>query len=114
MWRGEPRDALLKKLKMYRLRAKVEIEARDQLGVYVESDGPSRQPAMPYADRAVTFADPRLAALGLRSIGAMAEMPANLPGAACLSSTHGWSWACRKAAISVSRKSSPWMPGWTN
>src|ERR1700759_3328375 len=28
------RDALLKKLKLYRLRAAVEIEARDQLGVF--------------------------------------------------------------------------------
>src|SRR5215475_12445047 len=28
-------EALLKKLKMYRLRSKVEIEARNQLGVYV-------------------------------------------------------------------------------
>src|ERR1041384_7882798 len=32
-------DALLKKLKMYKLRAKVEIEAREQLGVYVNLKG---------------------------------------------------------------------------
>jgi hypothetical protein len=31
-----------------------------------------------YADRAVSFADPRFTGLGLRSIGAKAEMPANL------------------------------------
>src|SRR6478609_11802989 len=33
------RDALLKKLTMYRLRSKVGIEARDQLGVYVNLTG---------------------------------------------------------------------------
>ena len=75
------RDALMKKLRMYRLRAKVEIEARDQLGVYVNLAGhPDNRPA-PYADRAVSFPDPRLPQLGVRSIGARAEMPANLPGA---------------------------------
>jgi folate-binding protein YgfZ len=74
------RDALLKKLKMYRLRAKVEIEARDQLGVFVNLQGhPANRPT-PYAARAVSFTDPRLPALGVRSIGAKAEMPANLPG----------------------------------
>jgi folate-binding protein YgfZ len=74
-------DALLKKLKMYRLRARIDLELREQLGVYVHLDGhPENRPVL-YADRAVTFADPRLAALGPRSIGAKAEMPANLPGA---------------------------------
>ena len=73
-------DALLKKLKMYKLRAKVEIEARDQLGVYVNLKGHPDNRVVPYADRAVSFADPRLAALGVRSIGARAEMPANLAG----------------------------------
>jgi len=73
-------DALLKKLKMYRLRAKIEIEARDQLGVYVNLRGHPDNRVVPYADRAVSFADPRLPALGTRSIGARAEMPANLPG----------------------------------
>ena len=65
-------DALVKKLKLYRLRAKVEIERRPQLGVYagLETEG------------LVCFADPRLVALGPRGIGAMAEMPARLPGAA--------------------------------
>jgi folate-binding protein YgfZ len=73
-------DTLLKKLKMYRLRTKVEIEAREQLGVYVDLQGHPDNRVVPYADRAVSFADPRLAALGIRSIGARAEMPANLPG----------------------------------
>ena len=73
-------DALIKKLKMYKLRAKVEIEARDPLGVYVSLKGHPDNRFVPYADRAVSFADPRLAALGTRSIGACAEMPANLPG----------------------------------
>ena len=64
MWRRDAADALLKKLKMYRLRAKVEIEARDQLGVYVNLAGhPDNRPT-PYADRAVTFTDPRLAGAG--------------------------------------------------
>jgi folate-binding protein YgfZ len=76
----DSRDALLRKLKMYKLRAKVEIEARDQLGVYVNLRGHPENRVVPYADRAVSFADPRLAALGVRSIGARAEMPANLPG----------------------------------
>lgn len=77
----ESRDALLKKLKLYRLRAKVEIEPREQLGVYIDLKGhPGNRPA-PYADRAVTFADPRLPALGHRSIGSHAEMPGNLQGA---------------------------------
>lgn len=64
------RDALLKRLKMYRLRAKLEIEARDQLAVLVGLEG---RPAA----RGITFADPRLAGLGHRSIGARAEMPAS-------------------------------------
>lgn len=73
-------DALLKKLKMYRLRAPLEIEARPQLGVYVDLQGHPDNRAASYADRAVTFADPRVAALGMRSIGARAEMPGNLQG----------------------------------
>jgi tRNA-modifying protein YgfZ len=76
----DARDALLKKLKMYRLRSKVEIEARDQLGVYVNLTGHPDNRALSYADRAVSFADPRFTGLGMRSIGAIAEMPANLSG----------------------------------
>ena len=68
-------ESLAKKLKLYRLRAKVEIELRPQLGVYAGLVPP-----------AIYFTDPRLAALGPRSIGATAEMPAGLPGA---SAYHG-------------------------
>jgi folate-binding protein YgfZ len=74
-------DALLKKLRMYKLRSKVEIERRPQLGVYVSLKGhPDNRPT-PYVNRAVSFTDPRLSQLGVRSIGAKAEMPDNLPGA---------------------------------
>ena len=77
----DTRDALLRKLKLYRLRARVEIEARDQLGVFVNLAGhPDNRPT-PYVERAVSFTDPRLPQLGIRSIGARAEMPAHLPGA---------------------------------
>ena len=64
-------EPLLKKLKLYRLRAKVEIEARPHLAVYA---GLSHLPGRAMV-RAVTYPDPRLAALGPRSIGAVAEMP---------------------------------------
>jgi hypothetical protein len=73
-------DTLLKKLRMYRLRARLEIEQRPQLGVYVNLGGHPDHRRTPYADRAVSFPDPRLAELGVRSIGAHAEMPANLSG----------------------------------
>jgi folate-binding protein YgfZ len=69
---AEAVEGLLKKLKLYRLRAKVEIEPRPQLGVYV---------GLALSD-AIAFADPRLAALGPRAIAARAEMPAGLSGAA--------------------------------
>ena len=75
------RDALLKKLKMYRLRAAVEIEAREQLGVFWNLVGHPGNRPLPYAERAVTFDDPRIAGLGRRSLGAKAEMPGNLVGA---------------------------------
>lgn len=68
-------EALIKKLKQYRLRARIEIALRPQLSVYAGLTG---RPA----ERAITFADPRLAALGPRSIGALAEMPSDLPGPA--------------------------------
>jgi len=73
-------EALLKKLKMYKLRARVEIELRPQLGVYVGLKGHPDNRPVGYAERAISFHDPRLAQLGVRSIGALAEMPANLPG----------------------------------
>jgi folate-binding protein YgfZ len=78
----ESQEALLKKLQLYRLRAKVEIEPRDQLGVYLDLRGhPDNRPTS-YADRAVSFRDPRLAVLGTRSIGARAEMPVELSSSA--------------------------------
>jgi folate-binding protein YgfZ len=66
-------EALFKKLRLYKLRAKVELEMRSQLGVY----GGLRAEA---AARAITFADPRHAALPARSIGALADMPKALAG----------------------------------
>jgi len=68
-------EALLKKLRLYKLRARIEIEARGQLGVYAALGHKA-------AERAVSFADPRIAALPARSIGARAEMPPGLPGPA--------------------------------
>ncbi len=63
------REALMKRLSTYRLRAKVQIAARDDLAVVAAWDGD-----------ADGFADPRLAALGTRAIVAKAEAP--VPGAA--------------------------------
>jgi folate-binding protein YgfZ len=68
-------EALVKRLTLYRLRAPVGIALRSQLGVFA---GLSGRPA----ERAISFPDPRLAALGLRSIGAVAEMPDFLQGPA--------------------------------
>ena len=68
-------EALVKRLTMYRLRAKIGIAIRPQLAVFA---GLSGRPA----ERAVTFADPRLAVLGPRSIGAAGEMPDYLDGPA--------------------------------
>src|SRR5579883_1018541 len=46
-------EPLLKKLKIYRLRAKVEIEARPQLGVFWNLKGhPDNRPT-PYSERAI-------------------------------------------------------------
>jgi folate-binding protein YgfZ len=69
------RDALAKRLSMYRLRAKATIEPRDQLEVLAEWDGDR-------AKYAITFEDPRLPALGRRAIGAAGEMPAAVLDAA--------------------------------
>ena len=69
---ADAREALLKKLKLYRLRAKVEIAARDELGVYAGLTGDAVR-------RAVSFPDPRHDGLPARSIGAVAEMPGDLP-----------------------------------
>ncbi|MCX7281188.1 MAG: hypothetical protein NTX21_06480, partial [Alphaproteobacteria bacterium] len=57
-----------------------DVELREPLGVYLNLAGhPDNWPTH-YAERAITFTDPRLATLGRRSIGARAEMPANLAG----------------------------------
>ena len=77
---GKSRDSLLKKLRTYRLRSKVEIEERPQLGVYLDLEGHPENRPLRYLDRAISFVDPRLAALGVRSIGSKAEMPDNLAG----------------------------------
>src|ERR1700744_3029101 len=53
-------EALAKRLTLYKLRAKIGIALRPQLAVYA---GLSGRPA----ERAVSFPDPRLPALGLRS-----------------------------------------------
>jgi len=68
------RDALIKRLSMYKLRAKVQIEAREQLAVFAGLTGhPS--------ERGITFEDPRVPALGRRTIGARAEMPDTIANA---------------------------------
>ncbi len=71
----DARAALVKRLSMYKLRAKVQIEAREQLMVLAGLDGRA-------AGRGITFQDPRLLALGHRTIGARAEMPQTVPSAA--------------------------------
>ena len=54
------RDALIKRLSMYRLRSNVDIAPRDDLAVFASWDGS----ALP----GVSFEDPRLPALGRRAI----------------------------------------------
>src|ERR1051325_6733767 len=55
------REALLKRLTMYRLRAKIEIAPRDDLCVLAAWDGPEDLPGL-------VFDDSRLPALGRRAI----------------------------------------------
>ena len=62
--------AIAKRLGFYKLRAKVEIQVRDQLAVLAGWDG--EQPKY-----AVTYADPRVSEMGVRAIGAKAEMPSD-------------------------------------
>ncbi len=69
------RDALLKRLSMYKLRAKVALESRDQLAVLAEWDGAE-------AKYAIAYPDPRIPALGKRAIVSKGEMHAGLAGAA--------------------------------
>jgi len=59
--RAAAREALLKRLTMYRLRAKIEIAPRDDLCVLAAWDGPEDLPGL-------AFDDPRLPALGRRAI----------------------------------------------
>ncbi len=69
------RDALLRRLSMYKLRAKVALEARDQLVVIAGESGIAPSSAIPYSD-------PRLDALGWRAFIARGEMPVALSPAA--------------------------------
>jgi folate-binding protein YgfZ len=64
------RDALVKRLSLYRLRAKVAIETRDQLAVVAAWDGA-------VSANAIAFKDPRVTDLGVRGISARAEIPSS-------------------------------------
>jgi folate-binding protein YgfZ len=70
---AERRDALVKRLQIYRLRTKVTIEPRDQLAV-VASWGADEQRHSSFVE------DPRVHGLGLRRIAARGEISASLPG----------------------------------
>ncbi|HEX4302247.1 MAG TPA: hypothetical protein VHZ78_05610 [Rhizomicrobium sp.] len=69
------RDALLKRLSMYKLRAKVALEARNQLAVIASDDDVAPSSAIPYPD-------PRLVEFGWRAFIAHGEMPVALSSAA--------------------------------
>jgi folate-binding protein YgfZ len=69
------RDALSRRLSMYKLRAKVTLEPRDGLAVVAMWDGAS-------VAGALTYPDPRVAALGSRGVIARAELPGDLGNAA--------------------------------
>jgi len=69
------RDGLVRRLSMYKLRAKITIEPRDQLAVLAEWNGE-------HARYANSYGDPRLDALGARAIIAKGEMRKNVEGAA--------------------------------
>jgi folate-binding protein YgfZ len=69
------RDALLKRLTLYKLRAKVVLEVRDQLAVLAAWDGAE-------AVSAIAYPDPRVAALGSRAVIARGEMRTDLLPAA--------------------------------
>ncbi len=70
------REALVKRLSMYKLRAKVAIEARGQLSVMAAWDGA----ALPGG--AIGYPDPRVATLGQRGFVARAELANNSEDAA--------------------------------
>jgi len=65
------RDALLKRLSLYRLRSKVVLEGRDQLAVLAEWDGAA-------ARYAISYPDPRLETLGRRAVISKGEMRRDL------------------------------------
>jgi folate-binding protein YgfZ len=65
------RDALSKRLSLYKLRSKITIEPRDQLAVLAEWDGE-------VARNSISYADPRLPELGRRAIIAEGEMRKDL------------------------------------
>ena len=69
------RDALQKRLSLYRLRAKVTLEARDQLAVVA-----AWNEALP--PNAIAYPDPRVTALGQRGFLTQAEIPAGIANAA--------------------------------
>jgi len=68
------RDALVKRLTMYKLRSKLTLEVRDQLAVLAAWEGELPR-------NAISYPDPRLADMGKRAIIAKGEMPNNLPAA---------------------------------
>lgn len=68
---GATRDALLRRLSMYKLRAKVTLEPRDQLAVLAEWDGS-------HAKYTIAYPDPRVPALGMRAIVSKGEMHTGL------------------------------------
>lgn len=68
---AESRQALLKRLSLYKLRSKVVIEPRDQLAVLATWDGSS-------TPSAISYPDPRLPELGRRAIIAKGEMRSDL------------------------------------
>ena len=61
------RDALLKRLSLYKLRSKVSIEPRDHLAVLAAWDGATTA-------NAISYSDPRLPELGRRGVIARGEM----------------------------------------
>lgn len=69
---AERREALKRRLAMYRLRAAVTIEEATALSVYAIY-GPGADEAARRTGRGLVYADPRLAALGMRAIVDEAE-----------------------------------------
>lgn len=66
---------LVRRLTFYKLRAKVDIALSPELKVAALWDG-----AAPAADGAAAFADPRMAALGVRLIGPLPQLQSTLAG----------------------------------